>query len=239
VATVIDSVHVSGRSAVTNATESPFLRLPPEVRCRIYDHLFASIAIHIRSVEDEHRGSGRSYKLPLCQTVQQHTETPQRYVEHHNGSYRQTKPGCTVDQLRNIAVNPLNIGLGLLCVSRQIYHETVLKPFTHISFSNRSYLSQKTSAVQEFVEVFIPAQAKALSHLRVVLSVAYNSDLALILSALPSRATMGKLKGLSDLEIILAPLVEGEVQITADSLCRDSIWPSSMLLERNCFRNSG
>jgi hypothetical protein len=209
---------VSDRSAVTNATDSPFLRLPPELRCRIYDHLFGSVAIHIRSNEDGSIWSERHYRLSLCQIVQQHRETPRRYVEHHNGPDRETVPGCTVDQVQRKVVDPLDIGLSLLSVSRQIYHETVLKPFTQISFSNRSYLPQKTSAVQEFVYALVPAQAKAVSRLRIVLSIAYNIDLALIISALPSRAAMGRLRGLSDLEIVLAPHFDGDFQTKAETL---------------------
>jgi hypothetical protein len=108
-------------------------------------------------------------------------------------------------------VNPL----GLLCVSRQTYHETVLKPFAHISLSIGSYLHHETPAVQEFVDALVPAQAKAISRLRVVLSTAYRRPFDLIISALPSRATLGRLEGLSDLEIVLAPFFDIMVEMKA------------------------
>lgn len=115
-------------SATINATESPLLRLPPELRCRIYDHLFASIAIHIRSVEFafEHPNPKRHYKLSLCDTPHDHKHTPMRYVEHQFKWPRKAAPGCTVDQTDNHPFTALDIGLGLLGTCRQLYHEAVL-----------------------------------------------------------------------------------------------------------------
>lgn len=219
--------HAPDHSAATNATQSPFLRLPPEIRCRIYDHLFANTAIHIASDEDEAESHEKHYKLSLCGNTQQHTETPLRYVEHHNHAFRKPIPGCTIDQKRDKSVDPLEIGLGLLSVSRQIYHEAVLKPFSQISFSSLSRCYQKYSGVQRFVDSLMPAQAKAIVRLRVVLANGHSRPgeplyPKLDIGPVPSMTTINKLEGLGDLEIVLAPHIEqeneAEVSLLLDGL---------------------
>lgn len=210
---------------MTNAAQSPFLRLPPEIRCRIYNHVFASTAIHITSDEDEVDSSEfqHHYKLSLCGNTQQHTETPLRYVEHHNPTFRKPIPGCTIDQIRDKPADPLAVGLSLLGVSRQIYHEAVLKPFSEISFSSLSRCYQKYSGVQRFVDALIPAQAKAIARLRVILANGWRApgeplypkfDIGPVLS----MTTINKLAGLSDLEIVLAPHIDQEHEAKATPL---------------------
>lgn len=135
-------------SAIINATESPLLRLPPELRCRIYDHLFTSTAIHIRSVEhgDEIR-SERHFKLSLCETPSDHKEIPLRYAESFRTGYKVRYPGCSIEQSHDKPVVPLDIGLGLLGTCRQLYHEAVLKPFTQISFATFARMGHSYSGV--------------------------------------------------------------------------------------------
>lgn len=215
--------HAFDHSAATNATQSPFLRLPPELRCRVYDHLFASTAIHIASDEDEADSHVKHYKLSVCGNTQEHTETPLRYVEHHNPAFRKRIPGCTIDQWHETPIDPLAIGLGLLSVSRQIYHEAVLKPFSQISFSSLSRCYQKYSGVQRFVDALMPAQAKAIVRLRVVLACGHSMPgepryPKLDIGPVPSMTTINKMEGLTDLEIVLAPHIDHEDEAEAAPL---------------------
>jgi len=206
-------------SAVLNATASPLLRLPPEVRCRIYDHLFSSIAIHIRSTEDWDGRLGRYYELYLCETPSDHKETTVRYVECCRTFYQHTFPGCTIDQSDDTPVKPRNIGLGLLGTCRQLYSEAALKPFSRISFATQARLYDSYSGIQRFVDALIPIQARALAHLRITIQNGPASPLDpnqdMLIGPVPSKTLVAKLKGLTDLEIVLVPIIEEEPKVDA------------------------
>lgn len=198
--------------ATINATESPLLRLPPELRCRIYDHLFANIAIHIRSAEFAHEDSNQKcqYKLSLCDTLNDHKHTPLRYVEHHFSWPRRTAPGCTIDQTENNPFTALDIGLGLLGPCRQLYHEAVLKPFAQISFSAIAELHHKHSGLKRLMEDLIPIQVKAIANLRIPIcnkqpEVLDREYPHIMIGPMPVKSTIARLKGHKNLDIVLVP----------------------------------
>lgn len=111
------------------------------------------------------------------------------------------------------------IGLGLLGTCRQLYHEAVLKPFSQISFATLARCPEFYSGVQRFVDALIPAQARAIARLRMTLhnGPAHPQDPKqnMLIGPIPSKTTLAKLKGLKDLEIVLAPIIEEEREADA------------------------
>lgn len=189
------------------------------MRCLIYDHLFSSIAIHIFSTEDFYDIPGYNYELFLCETPSDHKETPLRYVECSRNYFQRDFPGYTIDQLQDTPVEPLAIGLGLLGTCRQLYHEAALMPFSKVSFATLARCPEFYSGVQRFVDALIPAQARAIARLRMTIhnGPAHPQDpnQNLVIGPIPSKTTLSKLKGLKDLEIILAPVIEVEREADA------------------------
>lgn len=130
---MIDDIDKLIDSTARNASESPFLRLPPELRCRIYDHLFASTAIHIHPKHKyDYTSHTKQYYLTVCKNICEHAEIPRRYVEHSDFDAEIEGLGCTVHDPPQAPLTSSGIGLGLLQASRQIYHEAVLKPFSEM-----------------------------------------------------------------------------------------------------------
>lgn len=199
-----------------NASESPSLRLPPEIRIRIYDHLFASSAIHVFEIHEyDYMEICRSYRLSLCPHPEQQFKVPTRYVEHLKKNCDFVPKSCTVGQHTDTSmmygktpVTPLNIGLEFLQVSRQIYHEARPKPFTEISFHcNARYLG-KIDAFSRLLDQMSPPQRQAMARLRLI--VEHHCDekggpIGLPWRSMPDKKTILKLKGLRDLEIVLSP----------------------------------
>lgn len=151
--------------------------MPPELRCRIDDQVFGSNAIHIREHLIGRRGLSQNMKhrhtLALCNSLQQHNEVPRRFAEYLNPT-RNSVPGCTIHKAPTSAVTPQTIGIHLLLVSRQIYHEAALKPFTEGSFSCVSHDRGKVSGLRPFVDALVPVQAQALAHLRLTIQCSYR-----------------------------------------------------------------
>ena len=180
-------------STARNASESPLLRLPPELRCRIYDHLFASTAIHIRSVSiyDSHTNV-KEYRLFLCDNPNDHAEVPRRCVEHTDFDVTIQGFGCTISDSSKTLVTPSSIGLGLLQASRQIYHEAVLKPFSETRFYCEFRPNGAPCGLRKFVDALAPPQAKAIARLRLVMLHGHilksgNLHPSLLFGAIPAR----------------------------------------------------
>jgi hypothetical protein len=106
---------------------------------------------------------GRRYRLNLCPHPEQHFKVPTRYVEHLKKNFDIVPKSCTVGQHTDTSmmygktpVAPLNIGLELLLVSRQIYHEARLKPFTEISFHYNARYLGKIDAFSKLLDQMSP-----------------------------------------------------------------------------------
>lgn len=86
----------------------------------------------------------------------------------------------------------IRLSLQILQVCRQIYHETALQPFSHAIFTYESSSSSaKDRGLQAFLNALIPAQAKAITHLRLA-----SATIDVLTSAI-----LPKLKGLKRLEL--------------------------------------
>ena len=157
-------------SSATNAARSPFLRLPPEVRGRIYDYAFGGNVVHFICTGEPDEITG--YRLDICHYAQDHDQSqriihlppvpPQtvprtfRPVTHHDD--------CKHDKTRK-PLTRWDIPLCLLQVCRQIYHEAALKPFSQTTFDVRS---PDSYGVRAFLGALVPTQARAINHLQLL-----------------------------------------------------------------------
>lgn len=163
------------------------------------------------SISDHHQNPGL-YVLTICGKPDEQAEVPRRYVERVNLEPREHIPGCTIRAKTGIHVTNLNIGLGLLLASRQIYHEALLKPFSEPRFYYNARSSRSdVCGLSNFVKALAPQQAKAITKLRLVVGQEYhlkgNATLEeLVFGTLPGKGIMTKLKGLKDFEIVLVPV---------------------------------
>jgi hypothetical protein len=160
-------------------------------------------------------GIGRSYRLHVCPRPEQHFKVPSRYVEHMVKFFDFVPESCTVGQdgdtdmmYGKTPVTPLNIGLELLLVSRQLYHEARLKPFTEISFHYNARHIGHIDAFSRLLDQMSPPQRQAIACLRLIVEHRHDSrggPLSLPWRIWPEKKTILKLKGLKDLEIVLSP----------------------------------
>lgn len=123
--------------------------------------------------------------------------------------------GCTIHEGPTSAVTSQSIGINLLLVSRQIYHEAVLKPFTEASFYCLSLDRGRICGLRPFVDALVPAQAKTITRLRMVVQCSYRGparEMLLCAHYAPifCKGTIKKLEGLRELQIVLAPLLTAE-----------------------------
>lgn len=213
------TIDAFGDSTARNATESPLLRLPPELRYRIYDLVFGSTPVHIRAAENhEYDEDFRNYRLSVCEHPREHVETPRRYAEWVNISLRTRIPGCTIREHDDgKPLSSLDANLGLLQACRQIHHEAALKPFTEIPFYYMARKYRSVPGFDGFVEALAPAQFKALSRVRFAFENLFfepNTSACRMLAfgCLPDWKTMRKLTGLKDVEIVLSPQMWDETE---------------------------
>jgi hypothetical protein len=158
---------------------------------------------------------GRSYRLSLCPHPEQHFKVPSRYVEHMVNFFDFVPESCTVGQhgdtdmmYGKAPVTPQSIGLELLLVSRQIYHEARMKPFTEISFHYNARHIGHIDAFSRLLDQMSPPQRQAIARFRLILEHRHDErggPLSLPWQAFPGKKTILKLKGLKDLEIVLSP----------------------------------
>ena len=186
-------------STTANAATSQFLRLPPEIRSRIYDYVFGSKPVSIQPyLHVEQRPKRVGYKISMCTCEHDHTQlSPRvRFYDHEKDLERvctEACPNCTAGAAqRSPACKSLS--LQSLQVCRQIYHEAALKPFQQASFNyNFDNYCYKGQGLQAFLRALVPVQAKAITHLR----------LSSLGPTFLKTTTLSKMKGLKHLEIHL------------------------------------
>ncbi|KAM0690869.1 hypothetical protein Q7P36_009638 [Cladosporium allicinum] len=147
--------------AAYNAENSPFLLLSPELRSRIYDFVFGDLVIR-----------RQPWKNSVCQKHQA-CEVKRRERYDQKISYYltpdQIHPSDLKEDLGLISCRTqkqARIPVRLLQVCRQIYHEAALKPFSEPTFDIANCgLSDRPGC---FASRMVPAQIKAIAHLRVV-----------------------------------------------------------------------
>lgn len=194
-------------SAVANASRSPLLLLPPEIRCRIYEHLFSVTDIHIASdlPRSKHRAIKLPYRLLVCHCSQGYEGRPTVSLvpesSKNEPSYPDLHCACLSSKSREPICNHLR--LDLLRVCRQIYHEAALKPF-----SQNTFVQEPDRAILEFLKVLVPTQARAIARLRIV-----GNDCP------KQEAFKRGLKGLDHLEI----LVHNGCMYTTDRIARGAL----------------
>jgi hypothetical protein len=187
VANTVDS------SAAKNAVDSPLLRLPAEVRCRIYDYAFGSCTVHVNL--DFHYctltncTSPQDCEAPLLQRRIQRISLYDDPPEGRSATYEDCKKPVGRQN-----VGSCKIPVHMLQACRQMYHEAALKPFTEASFHFVLARKECSSGLKLFLDSLVPTQARAIAHLR--FSLLRDQFLS---SAIPSQ-----LKGLKHVEIHIA-----------------------------------
>lgn len=163
-------------STTANAENSRFLRLPPEIRCRIYDYVFGSNLVRLKSyLHVKQRSKRVGYMISMCDCEYDHTQLSPRVREYEHQIYFEKV--CTVPCRACEASNAQQtsalegFSLPLLQVSRQIYHEAALKPFQQALFIfdfQESEAKEAGYGLPAFMNALVPAQVKAITRLRLL-----------------------------------------------------------------------
>lgn len=163
--------------AKVNATSSPLLRLPAEVRSLIFDHVFENlIRIRPSKVVDSESKTRTHYRLSECKCPpddKQHSPRIWSYLRQRHAG-KNFKQGCKDCEGRVYNAPGLaKFSLHTLLVCRQIYYEAALKPFSQATFIYEPEVTAMRSdpGLQAFLRALIPAQAKAITHLQLTGSV--------------------------------------------------------------------
>lgn len=138
-------------------------------------------------------------------------------MEHYYHPNNDPVRGCTISAKPTTPVTPLNIGLTLLQTCRQIYHEAVLKPFSETRFRYNAFAHEKICGLQKLLEALVPPQAKAITRLWLIIRHHYyarnnQTPAKLIFGLVPVKGTIMRLRGLKDLEVVLALSTSEEVR---------------------------
>lgn len=142
--------------------------------------------------------------LGHCQSPQAHRAERRRFVE-HTDIHEEDVRGCTIRRGESTAVTARSLGLDLLLVSRQIYHEAVLKPFSEAVFHHQTQRYRHYCLLRHFLSALVPAQARAIANLRMVIRCTYNDRNVVEHQADPGKSSIERLTGLQDVEIVMAP----------------------------------
>ncbi|KAK5134477.1 hypothetical protein LTR08_006394 [Meristemomyces frigidus] len=135
-----------------NATDSPLLILPPEIRNRIWRYVLAGGTIHMRRLHMRRaRAKERGPLLPMVCGLQASPEEEALECKRDNNTvahptYLEAHQDCT--QL---------LKLSMLRVCRQVHQEAALLPFQENDFVFFSFGDLKCC-----IEKLLPAQSKAL-----------------------------------------------------------------------------
>ena len=139
-----------------NARESPFLKLPPEIRNRIYSFALGGYHIHIDYKEPSSRYRRINFvtrKVPIPggfynRTLRMHGGVNDDLPKNHH--------------LADRAPLPKNeFTLGLLCTCRQVYREACLLPYELNAFSFYS----ASVFLKKFMPSLKPCQKRAINSL--------------------------------------------------------------------------
>lgn len=148
--------------------------LPTEVRSRIYDYVFGSTCVRVISYLETDQKSWRAgYKISTCSSQEQHTQLSPRIRGYERDSswpvtvYKTICQGCAPVLTREASAHK-TLSLPALQVSRQIYHEAVLKPFQQACFvfGCDEYIAPG-HGIQAFLNALVPAHARTITHVRV------------------------------------------------------------------------
>lgn len=184
-------------SASDNAKSSPFLRLPPEIRCRIYEYVLGGNTIYIVENKYAERGWPLPTRLAVCRCPGEFdnvTDTWQRVPESRKANPHRTYKHWDCIQEDNILKT---MPLDVIRVSRQVYHEAALLPFASNKFVLGLHRPGGNSKdIEPFVASLIPAQVRAITHLIVDRGNLFN------LCSIPYNL-IPRLTGLKHLQLII------------------------------------
>lgn len=154
--------------------------------------------VHIVSGRDDQDERERRYKLTICTCPEGIDHLPPRFGIHTlpSSSTAQTDAFCMKTHTQNCtgAAGRREFALDVLLVSRQIYQETVLRPFEQTTFSEMTEGPSSFHGLPAFLCDLVPAQAQAISHMRMV-----------SIGGFHTQATIKQLKGLQHLDLLVVP----------------------------------
>lgn len=153
-----------------NATNSPLLRLPPEVRNRIWYFVLCGKMIHAAGYyDDDDRRRPRATHAICCAAIDDESTAAEIRSwsetdgdpEWHAGYFERHGACKLVSWSKQ---NSPRIFLPILEVCRQIHREAALLPFKHNTFS---FGGLRT--LEAFLKALVPAQAYAIEAMTIVL----------------------------------------------------------------------
>ncbi|KAK5738469.1 hypothetical protein LTR17_005997 [Elasticomyces elasticus] len=160
----------------SNATRSPLLKLPPEVRNRIWRHLMCGKTIHVEPGDLVPVGTKLipSWKLDprklpfragLCRSTTPTSEHVALIKAYQTSEPRDcqsaTHPDCVDDDSRTLEVE---LGLSVLKSCRQVHQEAALLPF-----ANNHFYFSCGAAVINFVRYILLHQARTIRSMSLVI----------------------------------------------------------------------
>lgn len=145
--------------AVRNAAKSPLLRLPAEIRLRIYHYALGGKEIHV-GAHIALRPSRTSRRIAVC-----HKETSEwDHISHiRHGGHNLEYDNWTRHRLCNeacIHIRKRGLCLGMLMVCMQIHHEAALFPF-----SSNTFLITNDESMRVWQASLAPVQLRAVRSL--------------------------------------------------------------------------
>jgi hypothetical protein len=106
-----------------------------------------------------------SHKLSICHHT--YRKDPSERIKRRDLSgpfnHLHTKHLRCISSDTRKALTHYDLPVHLLCVCRQIYHETTLKPFSETTFT---LLESKELCTRAFLEALVPTQIRAIKHLQ-------------------------------------------------------------------------
>ncbi|KAK5684859.1 hypothetical protein LTS10_002934 [Elasticomyces elasticus] len=189
-------------SYISNATNSPLLGLPPEVRNRIWTFVLGGRDIHVTASEITTTGfwfwkrthlPRLPFQLCICQGEDvegQIATIKSSQTKDYRKQHSEIHKACF--DHKSTTSTGLELSLQLLKVCRQIHQEAALLPFAenHFSFAT-------TTAFDDFIRHILLSQARTLQHISLVVDPStFNLH--------PARQLLkSKLQGLKHLKIYL------------------------------------
>ncbi|KAK5684858.1 hypothetical protein LTS10_002933 [Elasticomyces elasticus] len=188
----------------SNATQSPLLRLPPEVRNRIWRYLMCGKTIHVEPGDPVPVGTKLipSWKLDprklpfragLCRSTtptSEHVALIKAYQTSEPGDcQRIAHPDCVDDDSRTLETE---LGLPVLKTCRQVHREAALLPF-----ANNHFYFSCGAAVIHFVRYILLHQARTIRSLSLVIGHRFDYLHA------ARHLLKSKLRGLRDVSCIV------------------------------------
>ncbi|KAK4545372.1 hypothetical protein LTR36_003552 [Oleoguttula mirabilis] len=161
-----------------NAQNSPLLRLPPEVRNRIWYFLLCDgETIHVRGRTKQGRPV---VKYSICSAVTNDEDTAMA-IRAHNGNGEEGDPSCDTYQARHSKCfshlraestpREHRLSLSVLAVSRQIHQEAALLPYQGNTFS-----IDALEYLGPFLKALVPAQANAIEKMTLASDHGYRNS---------------------------------------------------------------